>query len=637
MGRKTIAVFISALYEDMVRQTVEGLLSAARGEDMKILFFTSFADNHTSRSYDLYQDYDKGDFVVYLLPDLKEYDALISFDTYMTGSFIGPINKLKDAVSIPVVTMGAVKEGTYSIVNDQDRSFREVIEHLIEKHNCRDIVHVAGPLERSFCRERIDIFKNTLADWGLDCGEDRIYYGTLRPECGFGIVDDILEAYAAEGDKKLPDAIVCVNDYTAIGIIRALEKKGFRVPDDVLVTGYDDILRAQYNDPSLTTSAQPFFRVGQTGMEILKRVLRGDHPDDITAVPGALCLRKSCGCETPGPARRDMIREKYIRTVSNLENLALSNTNMILGGATDDSIEEIYDEIEKGCLRETGFKDAVLCLIDGWEEKKLIQHRYSLKEESFNVVCGQWNGAPVKRQKLPRGCLLPDEIMNDPTPYYIFPVHHLQYFLGYFIINPELKEMEQLHIKSWLVSVSTVLISWLFRNQLTESVKELEYLYQTDMLTGLYNRRGYYRFFESYYEECRTAGTELAVFLIDMNGMKKINDRYGHAEGDFCLCTIADAMKKSACLDEICIRTGGDEFVVLAKNYDQKKADSYMRMVREAIGQSIRRAEKNYDVSVSIGCYRKVPESEGTASIQSEAETWLGKADKEMYKEKHGE
>ena len=197
--------------------------------------------------------------------------------------------------------------------------------------------------------------------------------------------------------------------------------------------------------------------------------------------------------------------------------------------------------------------------------------------------------------------------------------------------------MEQLHIKSWLVSVSTVLISWLFRNQLTESVKELEYLYQTDMLTGLYNRRGYYRFFESYYEECRTAGTELAVFLIDMNGMKKINDRYGHAEGDFCLCTIADAMKKSACLDEICIRTGGGEFVVLAKNYDLKKADTYMRMVREAIDQSIRRAGKNYGVSVSIGCYRKVPESEGTASIQSEAETWLGKADKEMYKEKHGE
>ena len=227
--------------------------------------------------------------------------------------------------------------------------------------------------------------------------------------------------------------------------------------------------------------------------------------------------------------------------------------------------------------------------------------------------------------------------MNDDKPYFIFPVHHMQYFLGYFIVNPELKEMEQLHIKSWLVSISTVLINWFFRHQLTDTVKELEYLYQTDMLTGLYNRRGYYRFFESYYDECRNSGSALAVFLIDMNGMKKINDRYGHAEGDFCLTTIADALQKCARLDEICIRMGGDEFVVLAKNYDPKKADVFMRMVRDLINQSTRRAGKNYQISVSIGCYMNVPEKEGFASIQSEAETYLGKADKEMYSEKQKE
>ena len=62
-----------------------------------------------------------------------------------------------------------------------------------------------------------------------------------------------------------------------------------------------------------------------------------------------------------------------------------------------------------------------------------------------------------------------------------------------------------------------------------------------------------------------------------------------------------------------------------------------MRMVREAISQSIRRAGKNYSVSVSIGCFRKTPETEGAASIQSEAETWLGKADKAMYIEKNGD
>ncbi|MBR3107107.1 MAG: GGDEF domain-containing protein [Clostridia bacterium] len=634
MERKKIAVFISALYEDMVRETVEGLLKEACGEELKILFFTSFADNHTSRNYDRYQDYDTGEFAVYLLPDLKEYDALITFDTYMTESFIAPIERLKKAAPCRVITLGTVKEDTYSVVNDQALSFTELIEHIICAHGCRDIVHVAGPRERSFCEERIEIFQKTLAAYGLPNDDSRIYYGALRPECGPEIVDAILKDYAAKGDKKLPDAIVCVNDYTAIGVIQALEAQGFQVPGDVIVTGYDDILRARFNEPSLTTSAQPFFRVGQTGMETLKKLLHGGQVEKVTAVPGMLCLRQSCGCEPFGVYRRDLIREKYIRMVTHLESLALSNTNLFLGGASDETLEDIFNEIQEGCLRETGFKDAVLCLIHGWEQKKMIKDRDSLRDERFDVVCGVWNGQPVRRQSLPAGQLLPEEMMNDDKPYYIFPVHHLQYFLGYFIVDPELKELGQLHIKSWLVSISVILTNWFLRNQLKDTVKELEYLYQTDMLTGLYNRRGYYRFFEEYFEECRAAGTELAVFLIDMNNMKKINDRYGHAEGDFCLRAIADAMRASARHDEICIRSGGDEFVVLAKNYDRAMEETFIRGVRERISQSQRRAGKNYQISVSIGCFGSVPDPSGTASIQSEAEMYLSGADKAMYTEK---
>ena len=134
MDRKKIAVFISALYEDMVVETVQGLLSAAQDENLKLVFFTSFADNHTSKRYDRYQDYDTGDFVVYLLPDLKEYDVLISFDTYMTGSFIEPINILKKAVSVPVITMGTIKEGTYSIINDQEYSSNQLLNLLLMYH-----------------------------------------------------------------------------------------------------------------------------------------------------------------------------------------------------------------------------------------------------------------------------------------------------------------------------------------------------------------------------------------------------------------------------------------------------------------------------------------------------------------------
>lgn len=354
----------------------------------------------------------------------------------------------------------------------------------------------------------------------------------------------------------------------------------------------------------------------------------------MTAVPGVLCCRQSCGCEPLNFIRKDTIRDRYIRTVTNLESLTLSNTNLILGGALDETAEELYNEIEDACLRETGFKDAVLCLIHGWNERKLITDRDTLKEESFDVVCGSWQGQPVRRQRLRKGQLLPDEMMDDNRPYFIFPVHHLQYFLGYFIVNPVLDDMEQLHIKSWLVSVSTILVNWFFRQELRDTVKELDYLYQTDMLTGLYNRRGYYRFFEQYYEECRAAGTELAVFLIDMNGMKTINDHYGHEEGDFCLKTIAEAMRQTARQDEICIRTGGDEFVVLAKNYDEVKEWTFINVFREQIDRIRQVAGKHYQITVSIGTFRCIPDPAGVASIQIEAERFLSRADTAMYIEK---
>ena len=632
--RKTVAVFISALYEGMVRETVEGLLDAAREENVKLIFFTSFADNFTSRNYSLYQDYDIGDFVVYLLPDLKDYDALISFDTYMTGSFVGPINRLKKSAPCPVVTLGTVQDCSCSVVNDQTASFSELIRHVVDHHGCRDLVHVAGPTERSFCLERIQIFRDTLSACGLPCGDDRIFFGELRPESGPPVVEQILARYAEKGGRPLPEAIICVNDYTAIGVIQALEDRGFHVPGDVIVTGYDDILRAQINEPAVTTSAQPFARVGRTGMEALMKILRGEPVDARIYVPGVLCLRQSCGCEPLRVYKRNTLQNRYISIVSNLEALSLSNTNLILGAALCETLEDIYAEIEKGCLRETGFRGAVLCLLDDWDVKKMIQHRYTLKEESFSVVCGVWNGQSVRRQRLPQGMLIPDEIMEDNKPCYIFPIHHLQYFLGYFIVDPDLQGMEQLHIKAWLTSVSTVLLTWYFRHQLTNTVKELDHLSQTDMLTGLYNRRGYYRFFEQYYQACLSEGAELAVFLIDMNRMKKINDDYGHAEGDYCLSVIADALRDSAHLDEICIRTGGDEFVVLAKHYDQEKADTYIRLVREKIDHTIQRAGKPYTVSISVGCYRSVPRRSGSLSVQENAELFLKRADKAMYKEK---
>ena len=93
-------------------------------------------------------------------------------------------------------------------------------------------------------------------------------------------------------------------------------------------------------------------------------------------------------------------------------------------------------------------------------------------------------------------------------------------------------------------------------------------------------------------------------------------------------------MRDCAMGDEICIRTGGDEFVVVAKDYDEAKANAYIRAVREAIRQACLKDKKGYSVTVSIGCYMRVPPEAGVASIQHEAEVFLRHADEAMYEEK---
>ena len=122
-----------------------------------------------------------------------------------------------------------------------------------------------------------------------------------------------------------------------------------------------------------------------------------------------------------------------------------------------------------------------------------------------------------------------------------------------------------------------------------------------------------------------------------MNRMKFINNSYGHAEGDYCLCMIAEALRRCARHGEICIRTGGDEFVVLAKHYDWERAEAFIRAFREELARATRRDGKDYSIGVSIGCCVRVPPADGDATMQSEAELFLREADQAMYEEKKRE
>ena len=115
----------------------------------------------------------------------------------------------------------------------------------------------------------------------------------------------------------------------------------------------------------------------------------------------------------------------------------------------------------------------------------------------------------------------------------------------------------------------------------------------------------------------------------------------------YCFCAIADGMRYAAINGEVCLRTGGDEFVVLAKNYTDAKAATYAETLRGYISERIARHKKNYTFSISIGTCIKIPpekkagkaendasEEDEKATIRAYSEEYLRIADAKMYKEK---
>lgn len=162
-------------------------------------------------------------------------------------------------------------------------------------------------------------------------------------------------------------------------------------------------------------------------------------------------------------------------------------------------------------------------------------------------------------------------------------------------------------------------VLWRDISERKEMEQRLEYLSYHDFLTGLYNRR----FFE---EELKRLDVKrnypLTIVVADVNGLKLINDSFGHRMGDELLKTVADVIKSACRADDIIARLGGDEFVLLLPKTKAEKTEQILQRIKSLASQ-----EKvgSIDLSVSFGYETKNHEGENTHEILKKAEDYMYK------------
>jgi diguanylate cyclase (GGDEF)-like protein/PAS domain S-box-containing protein len=160
-----------------------------------------------------------------------------------------------------------------------------------------------------------------------------------------------------------------------------------------------------------------------------------------------------------------------------------------------------------------------------------------------------------------------------------------------------------------------------------ERLKDLAIL---DELTGLYNRRGFMALANQHLKQAKRAKRRALIIFADLNGLKRINDTHGHADGDRALIAAADVFNRTFRDSDVVARVGGDEFAILAVEADSHQVDNIRSRLQQALDIANRGNLHPFQLSVSIGVVSFDPDQHNTV------EELMDLADREMYAHKRG-
>ena len=197
----------------------------------------------------------------------------------------------KRKVPLVFIDQGPDRAGISVLKVDYHHGIRQAVQHLAALGH-RNIAFVTGPLHLHSAQSRLAAFKKSMQECGITPDPNQIIEGDHTLEGGASAMEKLLT------QTKMPTAVLCSNDMTAIGVLHKLYRTGLRVPDDISVIGFDDIHLAEVTMPPLTTVQMSRFELAKAAFEALQS--QAESPDEIKPkrefnIPTDLIVRESTG------------------------------------------------------------------------------------------------------------------------------------------------------------------------------------------------------------------------------------------------------------------------------------------------------------------------------------------------------
>lgn len=618
-GRKTIGVFLSEINKEFQEVLSRGISTRAKELNYNVAYFTNFG-GYGQPLYDL------GEGKISELPCYEDLDGIIIVpDTLAIQGLMPRIKQhIKERAKCPVVSVRARSDEYYNVLVDDTTVIEGIIRHFIVEHGFTRLNFLAGPKGFPDSEKRLESYIRILEEYKIPFKEERVYYGDFWKHAGFKAVDKWLGS-----SRERPQAIICANDYMAITVCNALIRRGISVPQDIAVSGCDDIIDSAEYSPSITTARMPHYAMGVEAVEKIHKHNQGIEQDTNSYLNTITVIRDSCGCENGHQEERRELKRFYVdmtdilqRSISRLAYMSVDLTGLT-------KLDQINERLRYYVYENVGFTDFYMCLETNWQNYN-EENEPENNDDQILMEVGIKNKVDYSKIKFPRKDLIPPEFVDDkPMIYFFSMLHHQGSKFGYIAISYEGLRTYMPSYQAWLVNISNSLENVRVHSELNRLVFKLEDMYIRDELTGLYNRRGLEILGRKYLKQAMDEKLKLMILTADMDKLKMINDNYGHLGGDIAIKVVADALQQAADDDEICMRCGGDEFTVMGLEYDENKMNNFVKKFVDALDKYNQSGTNEFNVYVSYGWSLISPDENTTI------EDCMIVADSKMYQQKY--
>lgn len=340
-----------------------------------------------------------------------------------------------------------------------------------------------------------------------------------------------------------------------------------------------------------------------------------------------ILARESCGCMAKAGEKIILEKQREYDQLQAEQNRATQFDYMSIYLSQAESIEDIADYIAEFHKNMYGIRDYALCLCEMLHDAQGYKTYTDQMELCVYIKDNEQKTGiriPFERREL-----LPEELISDkPQVWYFAPIHFQDSCYGYEAFQFWTWENTAKLFFRWNINIGNKIHDLLIEDKMKTLIDELAYMYDRDELTDWYNRRGLEKQGVRLLEQAKQEKSPLFLCVIDLDGMKQINDNFGHIEGDFALKKVCETISGACRGEYLCARTGGDEFVVLAKNVTEMEGRAWMLKMEKELEKFNKTSEKPYAIHASYGITSRVPEE--TESMQQ----YIKESDEKMYRYK---